>query len=231
MPRESNYRALQLSIIKAQRSLLRDEAMEYAQDFVVFQLSLIDHYRSNTGATTKQEYPIHHDVQWPLYLEKIVEILDAYDGHGLGPAHIQVYATWPEKYLGQFIAKYGMSDDKPDIHTVGRPGAQRSAPTVIHVDIVGRLFFTLHPIGKFELRRCLDVHSLPSQGEWNSEESEDLDNAFRSDHSFETVLSDEIIQRQTRLSCSISTDGSRRSALSSPRIATMIVPPTTICRN
>jgi ribonuclease Y len=59
----------------------------------------------------KQEYPIHHDVQWPLYLEKIVEILDAYDGHGLGPAHIQVYATWPEKYLGQFIAKYGMSDD------------------------------------------------------------------------------------------------------------------------
>ena len=90
--------------------------MEYAQDFVVFQLSLIDHYRSNTGATMKQEYPIHHDVQWPLYLEKIVEILDAYDGHGLGPAHIQVYATWPEKYLGQFIAKYGMSDDKPDIH-------------------------------------------------------------------------------------------------------------------
>lgn len=91
--------------------------MEYAQDFVVFQLSLIDHHRPTTaGAMTKQEYPIHHDVQWPLYLEKIVEILDAYDGPGLGPPHIQVYATWPEKYLGQFISKWGAGDDKPDIH-------------------------------------------------------------------------------------------------------------------
>jgi hypothetical protein len=116
VPRESNYRALQLSIIKAQRSLIRDEAMEYAQGFVVFQMTLIDQYRSSTGACNKQEYPILHDVQWPLYLEKIVEILDAYDGPGLGPSHIQVYANWPEKYLGQFISKWGASDEKPDIH-------------------------------------------------------------------------------------------------------------------
>jgi hypothetical protein len=116
VPRESNYRALQLSIIKAQRSIIRDEAMEYAQEFVVFQLSLIDHYQSTTGGTIKQEYPILHDVQWPLYLEKIVEILDAYDGPGLGPSHIQVYANWHEKYLGQFISKWGCNDDKPDIH-------------------------------------------------------------------------------------------------------------------
>jgi hypothetical protein len=90
--------------------------MEYAQEFVVFQLSLIDQYQVTTGGTIKQEYPILHDVQWPLYLEKIVEILDAYDGPGLGPSHIQVYANWHEKYLGQFISKWGCSDDKPDIH-------------------------------------------------------------------------------------------------------------------
>jgi hypothetical protein len=116
VPRESNYRALQLSIIKAQRSIIRDEAMEYAQEFVVFQLTLIDQYQSTTNGTIKQEYPIPHDVQWPLYLEKIVEILDAYDGPGLGPSHIQVYANWHEKYLGQFISKWGCNDDKPDIH-------------------------------------------------------------------------------------------------------------------
>lgn len=116
VPRESNYRALQLSIIKAQRSIIRDEAMEYAQEYVVFQLSLIDQYQSTTNRILKQEYPIVHDVQWPLYLEKIVEILDAYDGPGLGPSHIQVYANWNEKYLGQFISKWGCIDDKPDIH-------------------------------------------------------------------------------------------------------------------
>lgn len=116
MPRESNYRALQLSIIKAQRSIIRDEAMEYAHEYVVFQLSLIDQYQSTTNGTFKQEYPIVHDVQWPLYLEKIVEILDAYNGPGLGPSHIQVYANWNEKYLGQFISKWGSTDDKPDIH-------------------------------------------------------------------------------------------------------------------
>lgn len=116
VPRESNYRALQLSIIKAQRSIIRDEAMEYAQDFVVFQLSLIDQYQSTINGTIKQEYPILHDVQWPLYLEKIVEILDAYDGPGLGPSHIQVYANWHERYLGQFISRWGCHDDKPDIH-------------------------------------------------------------------------------------------------------------------
>ncbi|CAF3324573.1 unnamed protein product [Rotaria socialis] len=116
VPRESNYRALQLSIIKAQRSIIRDEAMEYAQEFVVFQLSLIDQYQSTSCETIKKEYPILYDVQWPLYLEKIVEILDAYDGPGLGPSHIQVYANWHEKYLGQFISKWGSSDDKPDIH-------------------------------------------------------------------------------------------------------------------
>ena len=116
VPRESNYRALQLSIIKAQRSIIRDEAMEYAQEFVVFQLSLIDHYQSNNDETTKKEYSIHYDVQWPLYLEKIVEILDAYDGPGLGPSHIQVYAYWHEKYLRQFISKWASNDDKPDVH-------------------------------------------------------------------------------------------------------------------
>ncbi|CAF1157842.1 unnamed protein product [Adineta steineri] len=116
VPRESNYRALQLSIIKAQRSIIRDEAMEYAQEFVVFQLSLVDQYQSTSNGIVKQEYPIPHDVQWPLYLEKIVEILDAYDGPGLGPSHIQVYANWHEKYLGQFISKWGCNDDKPDIH-------------------------------------------------------------------------------------------------------------------
>ncbi|CAF1126018.1 unnamed protein product [Rotaria sordida] len=116
VPRESNYRALQLSIIKAQRSMIRDEAMEYAQEFVVFQLSLIDQYQSTIGETIKKEYPIPYDIQWPLYLEKIVEILDAYDGPGLGPSHIQVYANWHEKYLGQFISKWGSNDDKPDIH-------------------------------------------------------------------------------------------------------------------
>ena len=116
MPRESNYRALQLSIIKAQRSLIRDEAMEYAQEFVVFQLALIDHYQSSALAANRQEYPIAHDVQWPLYLEKIVELLDTYDGPGLGPSHIQAYASWPEKYLTQFISKWGSTDDKPDVH-------------------------------------------------------------------------------------------------------------------
>jgi hypothetical protein len=112
VPRQSNYRALQLSIIKAQRSFIRDEAMEYAQEYVVFQLTLIDQYQS----TYKQEYPILHDVQWPLYLEKIVEILDTYDGPELGPSHIQVYANWHEKYLGEFLSKWGNNDDKPDIH-------------------------------------------------------------------------------------------------------------------
>ncbi|CAF0860000.1 unnamed protein product [Adineta ricciae] len=116
VPRESNYRALQLSIIKAQRSLILDEAMEYAQEFVVFQLSLIDQYQSTNKGIVKQEYPILHDVQWPLYLEKIVEILDTYDGPGLGPPHVQVYADWHEKYLGQFISKWGCNDDKPDVH-------------------------------------------------------------------------------------------------------------------
>ncbi|UJR26916.1 hypothetical protein I4U23_008225 [Adineta vaga] len=116
VPRESNYRALQLSMIKAQRSIILDEAMEYAQEFVLFQLSLIDQYQSTNNETMKQEHPILHDVQWPLYLEKIVEILDAYDGPGLGPSHIQVYADWQEKYLGQFISKWGCTDDKPDIH-------------------------------------------------------------------------------------------------------------------
>jgi hypothetical protein len=86
--------------------------MEYAQDYVVFQLTLIDQYQS----TSKQEYPILHDVQWPLYLEKIVEILDTYDGPGLGPSHIQVYANWHEKYLGEFLSKWSYADDKPDIH-------------------------------------------------------------------------------------------------------------------
>jgi len=112
VPRQSTYRTLQLSIIKAQRSLIRDEAMEYAQEYVVFQLSLIDQYQS----TSKQEYPIPHDIQWPLYLEKIVEILDTYDGPELGPSHIQIYANWHEKYLGEFLSKWTNNDDKPDIH-------------------------------------------------------------------------------------------------------------------
>ncbi|CAF1315353.1 unnamed protein product [Adineta steineri] len=116
VPRQSNYRALQLSIIKAQRSLIRDEAMEYAQEYVVFQLTLVDQYQTTTSGTLKQEYPIIHDVQLPLYLEKIVEILDTYDGPGLGPSHIQVYANWHEKYLGEFLSKWACGDDKPDVH-------------------------------------------------------------------------------------------------------------------
>ena len=90
--------------------------MEYAQEYVVFQLSLIDQYQTTTSETLKQEYPIIHDVQWPLYLEKIVEILDTYDGPGLGPSHIQVYANWHEKYLEEFLSKWACGDDKPDVH-------------------------------------------------------------------------------------------------------------------
>ncbi|CAF1436249.1 unnamed protein product [Rotaria sp. Silwood1] len=116
VPRQSNYRTLQLSIIKAQRSLIRDEVMEYAQDYVVFQLTLIDQYQSTLFGTLKQEYSISHDVQWPLYLEKILEILDAYDGPGIGPSHIQVYANWHEKFVGEFLSKWPYGDDKPDIH-------------------------------------------------------------------------------------------------------------------
>ncbi|CAF1655369.1 unnamed protein product, partial [Adineta ricciae] len=116
VPRQSNYRTLQMAIIKAQRSLIRDEAMEYAQDYVVFQLTLIDQYQITSAGASKEEYPVLHDVQLPLYLEKIVEILDTYDGPGLGPSHIQVYANWNEKYLGEFRSKWACSDDKPDIH-------------------------------------------------------------------------------------------------------------------
>ena len=105
-----------MAIIKAQRSLIRDEAMEYAQDYVVFQLTLIDQYQITSAGASKEEYPVLHDVQLPLYLEKIVEILDTYDGPGLGPSHIQVYANWNEKYLGEFRSKWACSDDKPDIH-------------------------------------------------------------------------------------------------------------------
>lgn len=90
--------------------------MQWAQDFVLFHLSLIDHYQPNTSINNRQEYPIAHDVQWPLYLEKIVEILDMYDGPGLGPSHIQVYATWQEKYSAQFISRRAAGDDKPDVH-------------------------------------------------------------------------------------------------------------------
>jgi len=86
--------------------------MEYAQDYVVFQLTLVDQYQT----ISKQEYPILHDVQWPLYLEKIIEILDTYDGLELGPSHIQIYANWHEKYLEEFLSKWSSNDDKPDIH-------------------------------------------------------------------------------------------------------------------
>jgi hypothetical protein len=86
--------------------------MEHAQEYVVFQLTLVDHYQS----ISKQEYPIVHNVQWPLYLERIIEILDTYDGSELGPAHIQVYANWQEKYLGEFLSKRSNTDDQPDIH-------------------------------------------------------------------------------------------------------------------
>jgi hypothetical protein len=110
--RQSDYRALQLAIIKAQRSLIGDKVMESAQDYVVFQLTLVDQYQS----TSKQEYSIVHDVPLPLYLEKIIEILDTYDGPELGPSHLQVYANWYEKYLGEFLSKWANSDDKPDIH-------------------------------------------------------------------------------------------------------------------
>ncbi|CAF2848126.1 unnamed protein product [Rotaria sp. Silwood2] len=116
VPRQSNYRTLQLSIIKAQRSLIRDDVMEYAQDYVVFQLTLVDQYQSTSFGTLKQEYSISHDVQWPLYLEKIIEILDAHDGPGIGPSHIQVYANWHEKFVGEFLSKWPYGDDKPDIH-------------------------------------------------------------------------------------------------------------------
>jgi hypothetical protein len=189
VPRESNYRALQLSIIKAQRSIIRDEAMEYAQEFVVFQLSLIDQYQSTTGGTIKQEYPILHDVQWPLYLEKIVEILDAYDGPGLGPSHIQVYANWHEKYLGQFISKWGCSDDKPDIHqsvTQARAALHQPSSSLISLadcfslftqseslnHVTNLLFFFLFKEKKklfdIYLGRCMDVYTLSSKREWNS---------------------------------------------------------------
>lgn len=110
--RQSTYRALQIAIIKAQHSLVRDDILEYAQKYVVFQLALIDQYQS----ISKEEYPIHSDLQWPLYLEKLVEILDTYDGPGLGPSHIQVYATWNEKYLTEFLSRWSTADDKPDIH-------------------------------------------------------------------------------------------------------------------
>ncbi|CAF1391358.1 unnamed protein product [Rotaria sordida] len=116
VPRQSNYRTLQLSIIKAQRSLIRDEVMEYAQDYVVFQLTLVDQYQSTSFGTLKQEYSIPHDIQWPLYLEKIIEIHHAYDGPGIGPSHIQVYANWHEKFVGEFLSKWPYGDDKPDIH-------------------------------------------------------------------------------------------------------------------
>jgi hypothetical protein len=100
--------------------------MEYAQDYVVFQLSFIDQYQS----ISKQEYSIPHDIQLPLYLEKIVEILDTYDGLELGPAHIQVYANWNEKYLGEFLSKCSSNDDKPDIHqSVSQARATLHQPT------------------------------------------------------------------------------------------------------
>ncbi|CAF1349358.1 unnamed protein product, partial [Didymodactylos carnosus] len=113
VPRVSNYRTLQLSIIKAQRSNIRDEAVEHAQNFVLFELFLIDQYQQQTLDNDATEYPITHDVQWPLYLEKIVEILDASSISFAGPSHLQVYADWDEKHISQFIAKF---DDKPDIH-------------------------------------------------------------------------------------------------------------------
>ncbi|UJR22199.1 hypothetical protein I4U23_025263 [Adineta vaga] len=138
VPRQSNYRSLQLSIIKAQRSLIRDEAMEYAQDYVVFQLTLVDQYQMTSTGTSKEEYPVLHDVQLPLYLEKIVEILDTYDGPGLGPSHIQVYANWHEKYLEEFLSKWACSDDKPDVHqSVAQARAtihQPSSPSISLAD-------------------------------------------------------------------------------------------------
>ncbi|CAF0904671.1 unnamed protein product [Didymodactylos carnosus] len=112
VPRESNYRTLQLSIIKAQRSNIKDEAMEYAQNFVLFELYLIDQYQQTRGNVIT-EYPISHGVEWPLYLEKIVEILDASSISFAGPSHLQIYANWDEKHINQFVVKF---DDKPDIH-------------------------------------------------------------------------------------------------------------------
>ncbi|CAF4863065.1 unnamed protein product, partial [Rotaria socialis] len=87
VPRQSNYRVLQLLIIKAARSLIREEVMEHAQTYVVFQLTLVDQYQSTSFGTVKQEYSIPYGVQLPLFLEKTVEILDAYDGPGIGPSH------------------------------------------------------------------------------------------------------------------------------------------------
>lgn len=117
---------MQLSIIKAQHALVREEILEYAQKYAVFQLALVDQYQS----TSKEEYPIHSDLQWPLYLEKIVEILDTYDGPELGPSHIQVYANWHEKYLSEFLSKWSSTDDKPDIHeSVAQARATLHQPT------------------------------------------------------------------------------------------------------
>jgi hypothetical protein len=112
VPRQSTYSQLQLSILKVQRSLIRDEALDDAQEFVVFQLTFVDQYQS----TSKQEYTITYDTPWPLYLEKIVEILDTYDGSELGPAHIQVYANWQAQHVGKFLSKRSNTDDQPDIH-------------------------------------------------------------------------------------------------------------------
>ncbi len=146
---------MQLSIIKAQRSLIRDEAMEYAQEYVVFQLSLVDQYQTATSDTLKQEYPIVHDVQWPLYLEKIVELLDTYDGPGLGPSHIQVYANWNEKYLGEFLSKWACGDDKPDVHqsvTQARATLHQSSSSLISLADCFSLFTqseSLNYVGNF----------------------------------------------------------------------------------
>ncbi|CAF1201753.1 unnamed protein product [Rotaria magnacalcarata] len=116
VPRQSNYRLLQLLIIKAARSLIREEVIEHAQAYVVFQLTLVDQYQPTSFGTVKQEYSIPHGVSLPLFLEKTVEILDAYDGPGIGPSHLQVYANWNERHVGEILSKWPYSDDKPDIH-------------------------------------------------------------------------------------------------------------------
>lgn len=113
VPRQSTYRSLQLSIIKAQHSSIRDQTIDYAQDYVVFQMTLVDQYQTTLP---KPECSIVHDVQWPLYFNKIDEILDTYVGQELGPSHIQIYANWHEKYLVEFLSKWSTNDDKPDIH-------------------------------------------------------------------------------------------------------------------
>lgn len=151
--------------------------MEYAQDFVVFQLTLVDQYQSTPCGTVKQEYSIPHDVQWPLYLEKTVEILDAYDGPGIGPSHLQVYANWNERYLSEFLSKWPYGDDKPDVHqSVAQARATLHQPTSSSISLadcfslftqseslnyVSKYVLNEHFIDLFNyLGRCMDVYTL-----------------------------------------------------------------------